>query len=69
MNANQKIISSSTGKFIIEVPMIDPKTISKSYRQNKVNDDADCDEDTWKWWNNFRAYTDYNPKFRVRFRS
>lgn len=28
-------------------------------------DDGPTSTDTWHWWNMFRAYSDYNPKFQL----
>lgn len=62
-----QLIKLLAGIVLAEVPLINPKAISLSYRRMKgANTKAeDVTEDTWKWWNKFRSYAYYTPKFRV----
>lgn len=48
---------------MIEVPMVDPKSISISQYRKEENDVPV--EDTWTWWNNFRTYADFNPRIKL----
>lgn len=57
------------GPLLIEVPMQNPKTCAYKYRKDIEIDNIDNFEDTWQWWNEFHAYTDYNPKIKVRIKT
>lgn len=52
------------GKMYVEIPMINPKEISKGYRASNDIEEHTID-DTWHWWNKFRTFVDYNLRIRV----
>lgn len=49
---------------LVEVPMIDPKLTAVHLRSDPKAE-AYVAEDTWQWWNKFRAYAGYNAHYSV----
>lgn len=59
------MLSVVAGQFLIEIPMVNPHSL--------VNDLCSCSddtnpieyEDTWNWWNTFRATADFSTKLSI----
>lgn len=51
----------------VEVPMVDSITQSEDSDTDifNTNNSNNRTESTWHWWNNFRAYSDYDNRFQV----
>lgn len=46
---------------LVEMPMVDLPNILMELQ----SDDEPEPIDTWHWWNAFRSYADYNPRFQL----
>lgn len=49
---------------LIEVPMVDPKLAKLNLRSDPKAEEYVA-EDTWQWWNKFRAYAGYKNQLFV----
>lgn len=50
---------------LIEVPMVDPKTLTQTLRKPETDDKAPIPVDTWRWWNSFRLHADFDSKIYI----
>lgn len=51
------------GSVLMEVPMVDPKSLALTLRNS--NDDGAVADDPWTWWNRFRLCADFDSKIFV----
>ncbi|XP_055638764.1 protein arginine N-methyltransferase 5 [Toxorhynchites rutilus septentrionalis] len=51
------------GVLLVEVPMSNPKITQATWRSDV--DEKQPPEDTWKWWNNFRSYADFDSHIKI----
>lgn len=50
------------GAVLIEVPMVNPKSLAMAWRKTSDKSNQVAPKDTWLWWNNFRTYSDFDHK-------
>lgn len=50
------------GQLLVEIPMKNPRCIVELWNSNTNITEH---EDTWKWWNKFRASADFSSKLSV----
>lgn len=65
LNLARVIARNLSGTMLIEVPMVDPKSLSSAYRNSGSNWEETTGDDTWQWWNKFRTYADYHPRIKI----
>lgn len=54
-----------TGQVLVEIPMVDPKTLSSIYSSEYGDDEEVTGVDHWKIWNRFHAATGYSGRIQV----
>ncbi|KAJ6637456.1 Protein arginine N-methyltransferase 5 [Pseudolycoriella hygida] len=61
-----RIVSSKQlkGQLLLEVPMVDPKSLVATWCTTGPNDSAEY-EDPWNWWNTFRSTADFSSKLSI----
>lgn len=57
----------STECVLIELPITNPKSVVRSYRQCDTVLDGKELIDPWEWWNKFRLYANFNSQTKVIF--
>lgn len=54
-----------SGLLLMEVPMVDPKSLAVSLRRGRADQPSADVADTWNWWNTFRLHADFDSKIYV----
>lgn len=54
--------SALVGLLLVEMPVVD---YENQWNRKNANVDEIASIDTWHWWNKFRQYSDYNPRFQL----
>lgn len=78
VNLARTVARHIKGAILMEVPMVDPKSLALDWRRRGVDDATTIDgddgddnkavatgEDTWTWWNRFRMCADFDSKIFI----
>lgn len=54
-----------TGQVLVEIPMVDLKTLGSAYCSDYGDDEEVTGQDQWKIWSRFHAATDFSGRIQV----
>lgn len=65
VNLARNVSANIKGTMIIQIPLTSPKATTIQYRSDCDETTTSTTQDTWKWWNNFRSYSDFNSRIKI----